>query len=61
MHKPSSSHRLNHATHRLAVADDAARKATQPISVRWRGELLNNLSVPRQQADVELPATQIQS
>jgi len=61
MHKPSSSHRLDHALHRLTVSQDAARQAAKPVSVRWRGELLNDLSVLRQQADVELLATQIQS
>jgi len=47
--------------YRLAVRDDAAHQASQPVGIGRYGELLNDLGLLRQQANIQLLATQIQS
>jgi hypothetical protein len=39
--------------HRFLVGSDAARQAPQPVGIGRRGELLDDLGVLRQQANVE--------
>ena len=61
MHEPRAGHRLDHPTHRQPVAPDTARQAAQTVGIRRRRELLDDLATRRQQADIDLASTQIQS
>jgi hypothetical protein len=57
----SACHRLDDPAHRLAVPRDPACQAANTIVIAGHGELLDQLAVRGQQADVEPLATQIQS
>jgi hypothetical protein len=61
VHEPRTGHRLDHRAHRPLVTPHPARQAKQAVGVRRRRELLDDLASRRQQADIDLAATQIQS
>jgi hypothetical protein len=61
VHKPRPGHRLDHTAHRQTVDDHPARQAAQPTGIGRRSELRDDLAILRQQANIELLATQIQS
>ena len=61
VNEAGARHRLDHPAHRLAMLPDMTHKTTQAISVRRRGELLDQLPMLREQANIKTLATQIQS
>jgi predicted RecA/RadA family phage recombinase len=61
VHEASTSHRLDRRADRLAIALlDPPGQGSQRVAVRRRGELVQLLSRLGEQADVDLPSTQIQ-
>jgi hypothetical protein len=60
VHEPGAVHRLDHPAHRLVVHRDPTGEPVQAVAVRRRGEVIDQLAVARNQADIDSPATQIQ-
>jgi len=59
VNETGAGHRLDHPAHGHAVLCDVAHKTTQTVGVRRRGELLDQLAVLREQADIKTFATEI--
>ena len=58
VHEASAVHRLHHAPHRLVIDRDASRQPVQAVAVRRRREVIDQLAMIGDQADVNPPATQ---
>ena len=59
MHESRAGHRLDHPAHRQTMRAGASRQAAHAVRVRRRRPLLDHLAARRQQADIDLAATQI--
>jgi hypothetical protein len=57
VHEPRAVHRFDHRPHRLTVLHHAADETAQPVGVRRRRGLGDQLAVIRQQTDVEPTST----
>ena len=60
VHEPRAVHRLHHAAYRLVVYRHPPAQAVEAVAVRGRAEVLDQLSLARDQAHVDPPAAQIQ-
>ena len=60
VHEPRPVHRFHHAPDRLVVDRDAAREPVQAVAVRRRPELIDQLALAGDQADIDPPAAQVQ-
>jgi hypothetical protein len=56
----SAGHRLDHPDHRLVLDAEPARKSSQAVVIRRAGELLDELALVGEQADIDPLATEIQ-
>ena len=60
--QPGSGHRLDDRADRLVVElVDATGQGPQRVDIGWHGELIKMLPATGEQADIELPSTQIES
>jgi hypothetical protein len=59
VNEAGAGHRLDNRAHRRAMPPDVAHETAQTVGVRRRGELLDQLAVLGEQADVKAFATEI--
>jgi len=59
--EPRAVHRLDHPPHRLPIHRNAARQPIQAIPVRRHEEMIAQLPLVGDKADVHAPATEIQA
>ena len=60
VHEPRAVHRLDHPAHRLVVHRHPPAQPVQPVAIRRRAEMLDQLPLARDQAHIDTPAAQIQ-
>jgi hypothetical protein len=60
VHEPRPVHRLDHPPHRLVIDSDPARQPVQAVAVRRRREMVDQLAIARDQADIDPSATETQ-
>ena len=60
VHEPRAVHRLDHPAHRLVIHRDPPRQPVQTVPVTRRAEMLDQLTLPGDQAHVNAFATEIQ-
>jgi hypothetical protein len=60
VHEPRAVHRLHHPTHRLAIHRQPPRQPVQPVAIRRRAEMLDQLSLAGDQAHIHALAAEIQ-
>ena len=61
VHEPRAVHRFHHPANRLVIHSHPTAQPVQPVAIRRRAEMLDQLTLARDQAHIDPPAAQIQT